>query len=108
MSCMGHCSLMLAQKAKPARETCSGCAPPSGTQLCRPRTTSSAGSPCKAPHASCTGQPWQPTPAWGAGQKKAREIWFLSRLYDAREALDMGLVNTVVPLAELEAETLSW
>ena len=43
-----------------------------------------------------------------AGQKKAREIWFLSRFYDAREALAMGLVNTVVPLAELEPETLSW
>ncbi len=42
------------------------------------------------------------------GQKKAREIWFLCRQYDAREALDMGLVNTVVPLAELEATTLQW
>ncbi len=36
------------------------------------------------------------------GQKKAREIWFLCRYYNAREALDMGLVNTVVPLDELE------
>jgi naphthoate synthase len=42
------------------------------------------------------------------GQKKAREIWFLCRQYDARQALDMGLVNAVVPLAELEAETLRW
>jgi naphthoate synthase len=42
------------------------------------------------------------------GQKKAREIWFLCRQYDANEALDMGLVNTVVPVAELEAETVSW
>src|ERR1700759_2248257 len=42
------------------------------------------------------------------GQKKAREIWFLCRQYDARQALDMGLVNTVVPLAELEATTLQW
>jgi naphthoate synthase len=42
------------------------------------------------------------------GQKKAREIWFLTREYDAHEALEMGLVNTVVPLAELEAETVSW
>jgi len=42
------------------------------------------------------------------GQKKAREIWFLTRQYDAQEALDMGLVNTVVPVAELEAETVSW
>ena len=42
------------------------------------------------------------------GQKKAREIWFLCRQYDATEALDMGLVNTVVPVAELEAETVSW
>lgn len=42
------------------------------------------------------------------GQKKAREIWFLTREYDAQEALEMGLVNTVVPLAELEAETVSW
>lgn len=42
------------------------------------------------------------------GQKKAREMWFLARLYNAQQALDMGLVNTVVPLAELEAETLAW
>jgi len=42
------------------------------------------------------------------GQKKAREIWFLCRQYDAKQALDMGLVNTVVPLAELEAETVKW
>jgi naphthoate synthase len=40
------------------------------------------------------------------GQKKAREIWFTCRQYDARAALDMGLVNTVVPLAQLEAETV--
>lgn len=42
------------------------------------------------------------------GQKKAREIWYLCRQYDARQALDMGLVNTVVPLADLEKETLQW
>jgi naphthoate synthase len=42
------------------------------------------------------------------GQKKAREIWFLCRQYDAKQALDMGLVNTVVPLGELEAETVKW
>ena len=42
------------------------------------------------------------------GQKKAREIWYLCRQYDAQQALDMGLVNTVVPLAELENETLKW
>ncbi|MDA2965668.1 MAG: 1,4-dihydroxy-2-naphthoyl-CoA synthase [Actinomycetota bacterium] len=42
------------------------------------------------------------------GQKKAREIWFLCRQYDAKEAFEMGLVNTVVPIAELEAETVSW
>ncbi len=42
------------------------------------------------------------------GQKKAREIWFMTRSYDAQEALNMGLVNTVVPLSELEAETVSW
>ena len=42
------------------------------------------------------------------GQKKAREIWFMTRQYNAQEALDMGLVNTVVPIAELEAETVSW
>ncbi|MFM7860717.1 MAG: 1,4-dihydroxy-2-naphthoyl-CoA synthase [Candidatus Nanopelagicaceae bacterium] len=42
------------------------------------------------------------------GQKKAREIWFLTREYDANEALAMGLVNTVVPLKELEAETVQW
>lgn len=42
------------------------------------------------------------------GQKKAREIWFLCRQYNAQEALDMGLVNCVVPLADLENETLKW
>ena len=42
------------------------------------------------------------------GQKKAREIWFLCRQYDAGEALQMGLVNKVVPLAELERETVQW
>ena len=41
------------------------------------------------------------------GQKR-REIWFMTRQYDAQEALSMGLVNTVVPVAELEAETVSW
>ncbi|GER86949.1 1,4-dihydroxy-2-naphthoyl-CoA synthase [Dictyobacter vulcani] len=52
---------------------------------------------------------------WGAtymarivGHKKAREIWYLCRQYDAQEALDMGLVNTVVPLAQLEEETIKW
>jgi naphthoate synthase len=42
------------------------------------------------------------------GQKKAREIWFLCRQYDAQEALSMGLVNRVVPLEQLEAETVQW
>jgi naphthoate synthase len=42
------------------------------------------------------------------GQKKAREIWYLCRQYDAQQALEMGLVNTVVPLADLEKETLQW
>lgn len=42
------------------------------------------------------------------GQKKAREIWFLCRQYDAQEALDMGLINAVVSVNELEAETVSW
>lgn len=52
---------------------------------------------------------------WGAsymarlvGQKKAREIWFMCRMYDAEQALDMGLINTIVPLAELEIETVNW
>jgi len=52
---------------------------------------------------------------WGAsylarivGQKKAREIWFLCRVYDAQEALQMGLVNKVVPLERLEIETVQW
>lgn len=42
------------------------------------------------------------------GQKKAREIWYLCRQYDAQEALEMGLVNKVVPVAELEAEGVQW
>jgi len=42
------------------------------------------------------------------GQKKAREIWFLCRQYNAKEALEMGLVNTVVPLEKLEEETIRW
>ncbi len=52
---------------------------------------------------------------WGAsymarivGQKKAREIWFLCRFYDAKEALTMGLINHLVPVAELERETVRW
>jgi naphthoate synthase len=52
---------------------------------------------------------------WGAsymarivGQKRAREIWFLCRQYDASQALAMGLVNAVVPLARLEEETVGW
>ncbi len=42
------------------------------------------------------------------GQKKAREIWFLCRQYNAQEALAMGLVNKVVPLEQLETETVQW
>lgn len=42
------------------------------------------------------------------GQKKAREIWYLCRQYNAQQALEMGLINHVVPLAELETETLKW
>jgi naphthoate synthase len=42
------------------------------------------------------------------GLKKAKEIWFLCRQYDAQQALDMGLVNTVVPLEKLEEETVQW
>ncbi|MGM0897362.1 MAG: 1,4-dihydroxy-2-naphthoyl-CoA synthase [Bacillota bacterium] len=42
------------------------------------------------------------------GHKKAREIWYLCRQYDAQEALDMGLVNTVVPYEQLEDETVQW
>jgi naphthoate synthase len=42
------------------------------------------------------------------GLKKAKEIWFLCRQYDAQQALEMGLVNTVVPLARLEEETVQW
>jgi len=42
------------------------------------------------------------------GQKKAREIWYLCRQYDAAQALAMGLVNTVVPLDRLEEETVAW
>lgn len=42
------------------------------------------------------------------GQKKAREIWFLCRLYSAEQALEMGLVNHVVPIEKLESETLKW
>jgi len=46
--------------------------------------------------------------ASSVGQKKAREIWFLCRQYDAQQALQMGLVNAVVPLAQLEEETVKW
>ena len=42
------------------------------------------------------------------GQKKARELWFLCKFYSAVEAEAMGLVNTVVPLSQLEAETVKW
>jgi len=46
--------------------------------------------------------------ARSVGQKKAREIWFLCEEYDAQEALEMGLVNKVVPLEQLEIETVAW
>jgi len=46
--------------------------------------------------------------ARSVGQKKAREIWFLCNEYGADEALEMGLVNTVVPLEQLEVETVAW
>jgi naphthoate synthase len=46
--------------------------------------------------------------ARNVGVKRAKEVWFLCRLYDAEEALAMGLVNAVVPLAELERETVAW
>lgn len=46
--------------------------------------------------------------ARSVGQKKAREIWFLCRKYSAKEALDMGLINTVVPYEDLETTTLAW
>ncbi len=42
------------------------------------------------------------------GHKKAREIWYLCRQYDAQQALDMGLINTIVPLEQLEIETVAW
>jgi naphthoate synthase len=42
------------------------------------------------------------------GEKRAKEVWFLCRQYDARTALDWGLVNAVVPLEDLEAETVRW
>lgn len=42
------------------------------------------------------------------GQKKAREIWFLCRQYNAQQALEMGLINTIVPMAQLEQETIQW
>jgi naphthoate synthase len=46
--------------------------------------------------------------ARSVGQKKAREIWFLCEEYDAQQALEMGLVNKVVPLEQLEVETVAW
>jgi naphthoate synthase len=46
--------------------------------------------------------------ARNVGVKRAKEIWFLARLYDAGEALQMGLVNAVVPISELERETVAW
>lgn len=46
--------------------------------------------------------------ARNVGQKKAREIWFLCRQYSAKEALEMGMVNTVVPFDQLENETVKW
>src|SRR5215218_10204979 len=46
--------------------------------------------------------------ARNVGVKRAKEVWFLCRLYDAQEALQMGLVNTVVPVADLERETVAW
>ena len=52
---------------------------------------------------------------WGAsymariiGQKRAREMWYLCKFYNAQEALEWGLVNAVVPISELEIETINW
>jgi naphthoate synthase len=42
------------------------------------------------------------------GQKRAREVWFMCRQYDAKQALDWGLINEMVPLADLEVETVAW
>ena len=46
--------------------------------------------------------------ARAVGQKKAKEIWFLCRQYDAQEALAMGLINTVVPVDRLQEEAIDW
>ena len=46
--------------------------------------------------------------ARNVGVKRAKEVWFLCRLYEAQEALDMGLVNAVVPVGDLERETVAW
>jgi len=60
-------------------------------------------------------QSWQLDGGFGAsylarivGQKKAREIWFLCRHYTAAQALEMGLVNCVVPVEQLEQEGIQW
>jgi naphthoate synthase len=42
------------------------------------------------------------------GLKRAKEVWFMARQYDAKTALEWGLVNSVVPLADLEKETVKW
>jgi len=73
---------------------------------------------CRADNARFgqTGPRWAPSTAgFGSsylarivGQKKAREIWYLCEQYDAEEALAMGLVNKVVPLAELESTAVAW
>ena len=57
--------------------------------------------------ASTPGSALLTSPVW-SDKKKAREIWFLCRKYNAQEALDMGLVNKVVPLDKLEDEYVQW
>ena len=88
------------------RSAAATCCTWSATSRSRPTTPSSA-RPARRSAAS-TAATARSYLARIVGQKKAREIWFLCRQYDAQQALDMGLVNTVVPLAELEDETVQW
>ena len=74
-------------------------------------SAASAGSGSNPPRSAATAVPTRTGAtvlAAQIGQKRAKEIWFLCRQYDAQKALDWGLVNAVVPLERLEEETVQW
>ena len=92
--------------SRATRSAAATCCTSSATSRSPPRTPAS-GRPGRA-SARSTAASAPRILAAQIGQKRAKEIWFLCRQYDAQQALDMGLVNAVVPLERLEEETVAW